>query len=181
MTEIILLAVALSMDAFAVSLTMGVSNPKNIQKLALTAGVYFGVFQGIMPLFGYLGGVAIFGWVGNFAHWIAFVLLLIIGLKMIYEAVTSRHEEDQTSKTYPHYAFLVLAIATSIDALAAGFSLPLMSVNGLYACLIIAITTFLFSYAGVTMGRQTAHWLGNKAEIFGGLVLIALGFKILLV
>lgn len=181
MTEIILLAVALSMDAFAVSLTMGVSNPKKIQKLALMAGVYFGVFQGIMPLFGYLGGVAIFGWLGNFAHWIAFALLLIIGLKMIYEAVTPSQEEEQISKSYSHYAFLVLAIATSIDALAAGFSLPLMSVNGLYACLIIAITTFLFSYAGVTMGRRTAHWLGNKAEIFGGIVLIALGFKILLV
>ena len=180
MIEVILLAIALSMDAFAVSLTLGVRNPKEIQKLAWLAGLYFGLFQGIMPLFGYLGGVAVFGWLGDFSHWIAFVLLIIIGLKMIYEAITSKAEENTPSLGYSHYALLLLAIATSIDALAAGFSLTLMNVNGIYACILIGIITFLFSYVGVRMGRQTSHWLGNKAELFGGVVLVLLGFKILL-
>lgn len=180
MIEIIFLAIALSMDAFAVSLTIGVSNPKKIQKMALLAGLYFGIAQGLMPLFGYLGGVAILGWLGEYTHWIAFILLLIIGIKMVYEALTSPPEKGVTSKKYSHHAFLMLAIATSIDALAAGFSLTLMSINGIYACIIIAIITFLFSYAGVLMGRSTSAWLGNKAEIFGGVVLIFLGFKVLI-
>jgi putative Mn2+ efflux pump MntP len=180
MIEIIFLAIALSMDAFAVSLTIGVNNPKQLQKMALLAGLYFGIAQGLMPLFGYLGGVAIFGWLGEYTHWIAFILLLIIGLKMIYEALTSLPEKGVTSKKYSHHALLMLAIATSIDALAAGFSLTLMSINGIYACIIIAIITFLFSYAGVLMGRSSSVWLGNKAEIFGGVVLILLGFKVLI-
>lgn len=180
MIEIIFLAVALSMDAFAVSLTIGVSNPKQIQKMALLAGLYFGIAQGLMPLFGYLGGVAIFGWLGEYTQWIAFILLLIIGIKMVYEALTSSPEKGVTSKKYSHHALLMLAIATSIDALAAGFTLTLMSINGIYACIIIAIITFLFSYAGVLMGRSSSVWLGNKAEIFGGVVLIFLGFKVLI-
>jgi putative Mn2+ efflux pump MntP len=181
MLEITILAVALSMDAFAVSLTMGISNPKKIQKLAILAGLYFGLFQGLMPLFGYLGGIALFGWLGGFAHWIAFILLVIIGLKMIHEAVTAQPDRSATSKIYSHYSLLLLAIATSIDALAAGFSLTLMSINGIYACIVIAIITFLFSYIGVLMGRSSSAWLGNKAEIVGGLVLIFLGIKILIV
>ncbi len=180
MIEIIFLAIALSMDAFAVSLTIGVSNPKQIQKMALLAGLYFGISQGLMPLFGYIGGVAIFGWLGEYTKWIAFILLLIIGLKMVYEALTSLPEKGEISKKYSHHALLMLAIATSIDALAAGFTLTLMSINGIYACIIIAIITFLFSYAGVLMGRSTSVWLGNKAEIFGGVVLIFLGFKVLI-
>lgn len=181
MIEATVLAIALSMDAFAVSLTMGARNPKNIHKLALLAGLYFGLFQGIMPLFGYVGGIAVFGWLGNFTHWIAFVLLIIVGVKMIYEAITHKSEKDTPSATYSHYALLLLAIATSIDALAAGFSLPLMDVNGIYACILIGLITFVFSYAGVRMGRKTSHLLGNKAEILGGIVLVILGFKILLV
>lgn len=180
MIEITFLAIALSMDAFAVSLTIGVSNTKKVQKMALLAGLYFGVAQGLMPLFGYLGGVAIFSWLGEYTQWIAFILLVIIGLKMVYEALTSQPEKNAASKTYSHTTLLVLAIATSIDALAAGFSLTLMSISGIYACIIIAIITFLFSYVGVLMGRSSSVWLGNKAEIFGGAVLIFLGFKVLM-
>lgn len=180
MIEILLLAVALSMDAFAVSLTIGARHPSHNAKMAMLAGVYFGVFQGLMPLIGYLGGIAIFGWLGDYTRWIAFLLLMIIGIKMIYEAVTSHADQNNTPQQYSHYALLVLAIATSIDALAAGFTLPLMDVNGIYACVTIAIITFLFSYAGVKMGQRTARWLGYKAEIFGGVVLILLGINILL-
>jgi len=113
MFEITILAIALSMDAFAVSLTMGVSNPKRIQKLALLAGLYFGLFQGLIPLFGYLGDVALFGWIGDFAHWIAFLLLVIIGLKMIFEAVTSQREKVQHLKHILtiHYYCLQLPLA----------------------------------------------------------------------
>jgi putative Mn2+ efflux pump MntP len=180
MIEVLLLAIALSMDAFAVSLTIGARQPSHNAKMAILAGVYFGVFQGLMPLIGYLGGIAIFGWLGDYTRWVAFLLLMIIGIKMIYEAAASHAKQNPESRKYSHYALLLLAIATSIDALAAGFTLPLMSVNGIYACAIIAIITFLFSYAGVRMGQRTAHWLGYKAEVFGGVVLILLGLNILL-
>ncbi|MFT4654520.1 MAG: putative Mn2+ efflux pump MntP [Patiriisocius sp.] len=181
MIEIIILAIALSMDAFAVSLTMGVRNTKRIQKLALLAGLYFGFFQGLMPLFGYLGGVAIVGWLGNFTHLIAFILLITIGLKMIYEAAITKPEENPQPHTYSHYALLLLAIATSIDAFAAGFSLTLMSINGIYACILIGLITFIFSYVGIRIGRRVSYLLGNKAEILGGVVLVILGFKVLLI
>lgn len=181
MIEVILLAIALSMDAFAVSLTLGVRTIKKNQKLALLAGLYFGLAQGLMPLFGYLGGVTVVGWLGEFTHWIAFILLVIIGLKMIYEATTAKPEENPQAHTYSHYALFLLAIATSIDALAAGFSLTLMSVNGIYACILIGLTTFIFSYVGVRIGSQASYLLGNKAEIFGGVVLVILGIKVLLI
>lgn len=180
MIDVIFLAIALSMDAFAVSLTLGTRNAHHVNKVALLAALYFGVFQAVMPLLGYLGGVAMFAWFGNFAHWIAFILLVMIGLKMMYEAIKPQSEVAVAPPTYSHYALLILAIATSIDALAAGFTLTLLSVNGVYACILIGLITFMFSYIGVHIGRRTSHWLGNKAEFFGGIVLVLLGCKILI-
>ncbi len=181
MIEVLLLAIALSMDAFAVSLTLGARHPQNIAKMAILAGLYFGAFQGLMPLIGYFGGVAMLAWLGDFTHWIAFLLLVIIGVKMIYEATKINFEDSPPLPNYSHYALLLLAIATSIDALAAGFSLTLMSINGITACVLIGIVTFLFSYVGVRIGKRTSHFLGNKAEIFGGVVLVLLGIKVLVI
>ncbi|GAB54967.1 hypothetical protein GPUN_0832 [Glaciecola punicea ACAM 611] len=180
MIDVITLAVALSMDAFAVSLTIGVRDITRVRKLAWLAALYFGAFQGIMPLFTYFGGIAILAWLGSFAQWIAFILLVIIGLKMIYEAIFFADKNSSTSRTYSHYALLLLAVATSIDALAAGFTLTVMSANGVYACLLLGITAFIFSYVGVHLGQRTSNWLGNKAELFGGIVLVLLGCKVLL-
>lgn len=176
MIEVIILAVALSMDAFAVSIGLGAK--KNTPGLALKAGFFFGIFQALMPFIGYLGGKGVLGWIDAYAHWIAFGLLALIGAKMIYEGVSEGIEEGISDVT--NKMMLVLAIATSIDAMAAGFSLTLLDANPYVACLIIGATTFAFSWAGVLIGRKSGTWLESKAEIFGGIVLILIGFKILL-
>jgi putative Mn2+ efflux pump MntP len=179
MVEVFLLAVALSMDAFAVSIGLGSKHKKNPVSLALMSGFYFGVFQALMPLIGYLGGKGVLGWVEAYAPWIAFCLLSLIGGKMIYESFSEGIEEDISSIT--HRVMLILAIATSIDAMAAGFALTLLDVRPFFACLIIGVTTYIFSYAGVFIGAKSGTWLESKAELSGGVVLILIGLKILLV
>ncbi len=176
MFEVIVLAVALSMDAFAVSIGLG--SKGSARGLGLKAGIYFGVFQALMPFIGYLGGRGVLSWVDAYAHWIAFGLLALIGAKMIYEGLQEGIEED--IKAITHKVMLILAIATSIDAMAAGFSLTLLDVNVYLACLIIGVTTFAFSWAGVLIGKNSGTWLESRAEIFGGTVLILMGIKILI-
>ena len=178
MLEVLILAMALSMDALAVSVGLGSKNTKNTNMLALFASIYFGFFQAIMPLIGYLGGKGVFGWVESYAHWIAFFLLFLIGGKMIYESMTEGIEEDIAQIT--HKVMLILAIATSIDAMAAGFTLTLLEINPYIACGIIGVTTFLFSWMGVLVGAKSGVWLESKAELLGGVILISIGFRILL-
>ncbi|MBI5890784.1 MAG: manganese efflux pump [Nitrosomonadales bacterium] len=175
MFEVIVLAIALSMDAFAVSIGLG--SKGNTKGLGLKAGLYFGAFQALMPFIGYLGGRGVLGWVDAYAHWIAFGLLALIGAKMIYEGLSEGIEESIATLT--HKMMLLLAIATSIDAMAAGFSLTLLDINAWLACLIIGVTTFAFSWVGVLIGEKSGTWLENKAEIFGGVVLILIGVKML--
>lgn len=177
MIEVTFLAIALSMDAFAVSIGLGSKGTKDTHSLALMCGLYFGVFQGIMPLIGYAGGLGIFGWVESYAPWIAFSLLLLIGLKMIYEGLSEGIEEDIAQIT--HKVMIMLAIATSIDAMAAGFTLTLLSSNPFLACIAIGATTFGFSWAGTYIGAKTGTWLESKAEILGGAVLVLIGIKML--
>jgi putative Mn2+ efflux pump MntP len=176
--EVLILAVALSMDAFAVSIGLGSKQGMKTSSLALMAAVYFGVFQALMPLIGFLGGKGVLGWVESYAHWIAFLLLLLIGGKMIYEAISEGIEEDVAQIT--HKVMLILAIATSIDAMAAGFTLTLLKVNPLFACGIIGVATFIFSWVGVFIGAKSGTWLESKAELLGGIALILIGFKMLL-
>jgi putative Mn2+ efflux pump MntP len=176
--EVIVLALALSMDAFAVSIGLGAKNTCRVPTLALKSAVYFGVFQALMPMIGYLGGKGVIGWVESYAPWIAFLLLMLIGGKMIYESMSEGIEEDIAAIT--HRVMLLLAIATSIDAMAAGFSLTLLGVNPLIACAIIGFVTFIFSGAGVYVGSRSGTWLEGKAEQFGGIVLMLIGIKILL-
>lgn len=176
MIEILILAIALSMDAFAVAIGLGAK--KNIPGLALKAGLFFGIFQAFMPFIGYLGGKGVLGWIEAYAHWVAFGLLVFIGAKMIYEGLQEGIEEDITVVT--NKMMLILAISTSIDAMAAGFSLTLLDVNPYIACLVIGVTTFVFSWIGVFIGKNSGTWLESKAEIFGGTVLILMGCKTLL-
>jgi manganese efflux pump family protein len=177
MLEVIVLAVALSMDAFAVSIGLG--SKGNTRGLGLKAGLFFGIFQALMPFIGYLGGKGVLGWVDAYAHWIAFGLLALVGAKMIYEGLHEGIEEDIAAIT--NKVMLLLAIATSIDALAAGFSLTLLNINAYLACLIIGVMTFAFSWVGVEIGKRSGTWLESKAEIFGGVVLILIGIKLLFV
>lgn len=178
MVEVLFLAVALSMDAFAVSIGLGTKNNNQSKSLALMAGAYFGLFQAVMPMIGYLAGKSVLGWIDAFAPWIAFFLLVLVGGKMIYESFIDGVEEDLAKVT--HRIMLLLAIATSIDAMAAGFALNLLDVTPIAACLIIGVTTLVFSMIGVFVGSKSGSWLESKAEMFGGVVLILIGFKIML-
>lgn len=178
MTDVLLLAVALSMDAFAVSIGLG-SKHKNARiSLGALSALYFGLFQGVMPLIGYLGGKGVLSWIEAYAPWVAFALLLLIGGKMLYESFAEGIEEDIVQIT--HRIMLILAIATSVDAMAAGFTLTLLPVNPFVACFIIGATTFIFSWLGVFIGAKSGTWLESKAEFLGGIVLILIGIKILL-
>lgn len=148
MTEVIILAIALSMDAFAVSIGLGATKQHSkVAPLGLIVALYFGLFQGVMPIIGYLGGKGILSWAESYTPWIAFVLLLLIGAKMIFDSFSEGIEEDISKIT--HRILLTLAIATSIDAMAAGFSLTLMRITPLIACFTIGIITFIFSWLGV--------------------------------
>jgi manganese efflux pump family protein len=178
MFEVIILALALSMDAFAVSIGLGSKQKKSLAALAWMSGLYFGVFQALMPLLGYLGGKGVLGWIEAYAPWIAFGLLVLIGAKMIYESFAEGVEEEIAIIT--HKVMLMLAIATSIDAMAAGFTLTLLNINPFMACGIIGLTTFVFSWAGVYIGSRSGTWLESKAELLGGVVLILIGLKIIL-
>lgn len=177
MFDVVVLAIALSMDALAVSIGLGSKQVYRTRKLAVMAGVYFGVFQGIMPLIGYMGGKGVLGWMEGYAQWVAFILLILIGLKMIYEALSEGIEEDIARVT--HKVMLLLAIATSIDAMAAGFTLTLLDVNALLSCFIIGLVTFFFSFLGVYVGEKSGAKFESKAALFGGVVLILIGIKIL--
>lgn len=179
MIEVVTLAVALSMDAFAISIGLGSKQRNKTLSIALLSGLYFGFFQALMPIIGYLGGKGVMGWVESYARYIAFVLLLAVGGKMIYESYSEGIEEDIAIIT--HRVLLMLAIATSIDALAAGFTLTLLEVNPLLACIAIGLTTFFFSFAGVYVGTKSGTLLESKAEFLGGVILILMSFKILLV
>ncbi|MBN2803385.1 MAG: manganese efflux pump [Deltaproteobacteria bacterium] len=178
MIDVIIMAVALSMDAFAVSIGLGAKHAHKNVSLALMSGLYFGLFQGIMPLIGFMCGKSILPWVYVYAPWVAFFLLLLIGGKMIYESLFGGIEENIAKIT--HKAMLFLAVATSIDAMAAGFTLSLISVNIIISSIIIGTTTFFFSLAGVFIGSKSGTWLEGKAELFGGVILILVGVKILL-
>lgn len=177
--SIILTSVGLAMDAFAVSLTIGMSC-ENCRTMAnsLKAGCYFGFFQGIMPLIGYLVSIKFADIAGGWDGVISFVILAFIGGKMIYDAVNSKDEGNV--KCYTNGAFLSLAVATSIDALAVGVSFAVMAVNILLAVCCIAIITGILSFIGVKLGKFIAHYIGNKAEILGGIILIGIGLKIML-
>jgi len=177
MLEVIFLAVALSMDAFAVAIGLGAKRKNDASKLALMSAIYFGVFQALMPLMGYLVGKSLLGWVASYAPWVAFFLLALIGTKMIYESFSDGIEEDL--KNITHSVMFMLAIATSIDAMAAGFALNLIEVNVFLSCFIIGAITFLFSYCGVLIGAKSGTKLESKAELFGGVVLILIGLKMI--
>lgn len=178
MFEIVILAIALSMDAFAVSISLGSKHLTPINSLAFKSGIYFGVSQGLMPFIGYWGGKGLLGWAEEYARWLAFTILLLIGGKMIYESFSKDLGQEVLATT--HKVMFALAIATSIDAMAAGFALPLLDFNPFLACVIIGFTTFLFSWVGVIIGSNSDKWLGSKAELLGGIMLILIGLRILL-
>ncbi len=174
--EIIILAMALAADAFAVSVCKGLAQKDVEPKHMLICGAYFGGFQALMPLVGYYLGTAFYKFISAIDHWIAFALLAIIGIIMI---VSSREEKKESASFRPS-SMLPLAVATSIDALAVGISLSLVQANIWVSVAIIGVVTFLISAAGVRIGSIFGTKFKSKAEIAGGILLIGLGVKILL-
>ncbi len=175
--ELFTIAVGLSMDAFAVSICKGLSVKKVMPKHCLTAGLYFGAFQAIMPLIGYLLGARFSHLIVSIDHWIAFVLLLFIGSHMIKE---SREEAEKVSDDFSPKAMLPMAIATSIDALAVGVTLAFLQVDIVSSVIFIGVTTFIFGGLGVYIGNVVGSKFRSVAELFGGIVLIGIGTKILI-
>ena len=178
MLEVIILAIALSMDAFAVSIGLGVKAKKDIKTLAIKTSLFFGMFQALMPLVGYLGGLGLKEYISGYDTLIAFVLLLIIGLKMMYESMQENTEDE--IKIITNKLLLTLAVATSIDAMAAGFTLDLFDLNPFISLVLIGVVTFGFSVFGVYVGSKGGQKYESKAELLGGVVLVLIGFKILL-
>jgi putative Mn2+ efflux pump MntP len=175
--EIFLIGVGLSMDAFAVSICKGLSVRKLKLKNALTCGIYFGGFQALMPFVGYILGVQFADKIESIDHWIAFVLLVLIGLNMIHEAFEN---EEDGNDDFSFKAMIPLAIATSIDALAVGVTFAFLSVNIIKAIVIIGCTTLIISMIGVKIGHIFGLKYKKNAEIVGGVILVLMGIKILL-
>lgn len=177
--EILLLAIGVSMDAFAVSIGKGLSAQRASLREALTVGLWFGGFQALMPVIGYYLGISFAELVTKVDHWIAFGLLLLIGGNMIREALQPE-DEKPADTSFGFRTMLVLAIATSIDALALGISFAFLGTNLWSAILVIGLTTFGFSAVGLLIGKKVGTRFHAGAEILGGVILILIGVKILI-
>ena len=175
--SIFFIAVALAMDAFAVSVTNGLAMCTLRIRSALLIALFFGAFQAIMPLLGWLAGFKFKEIIISVDHWVAFALLIFIGGKMIYEASVLEKKKMQVA-AIP--TLFILAIATSIDAFAVGITFVFLNVNILLPVIIIGIVTFIISYIGVWIGCNFGKNLSGKAEVIGGIILIIIGLKILI-
>jgi putative Mn2+ efflux pump MntP len=175
---IALIAIGLSMDAFAVSVSEGFALKRYRVRNALKLAVSFGVFQAVMPIAGWLAGAGFRRYVASLDHWVAFALLFAVGAKMIYESRVEREIEAKADSISIRTLF-ALAIATSIDAFAVGITFSFLDVSIVWPVVIIGFVTFVNSLIGYSLGGRLGAIFGSKVEIAGGLVLIAIGFKIL--
>jgi putative Mn2+ efflux pump MntP len=176
---IILLAVALAMDAFAVSIASGIAIKDLRIKHSFIIASWFGIFQAVMPLLGWLGGIKLQRFISEIDHWIVFGMLLFIGCKMIYEAFKIESVENRSDPMNIAVLFS-LSIATSIDAFAAGVSFALLKIGVVTPVIIIGVITFIMSFTGVWIGDRGTHFFEKKMEVAAGVVLIAIGFKVLI-
>jgi manganese efflux pump family protein len=179
LVTIFLLAVALGVDAFSVAIGIGAANVKKSWPPVLRLASAFGVFQFAMPIIGWLAGLTIVNIIAGYDHWVAFALLAYVGCKLIWEAL-SKDEEKETNDQTKGLPLLLLSIATSIDALAVGFSFSVLKEQILFPAVIIGIVCFLLTAVGMIFGKALARIFGKKVGIFGGIVLIAIGVKILI-
>ncbi len=167
------------MDAFAVSIANGIAMKTLRVRHALLIASFFGGFQAVMPVIGWLAGISLKEILSSIDHWIAFGLLSAVGIKMIYESFKIK-EAEEVAQNLTIYLLLMLSIATSIDALAVGLSFAFLDISIFAPVLIIGIVTFVLSYLGVVIGNRFGHLFESKIEIVGGVVLIGIGLKILL-
>lgn len=177
--SIFLIAVSLAMDAFAVALTLGLKLKKPSIQSALTVGSMFGLFQFMMPVIGFFAASFFKDYIHSYSKIISFILLLLIGLNMLKEAFSKEDHIDEKEFKFSFKYLTVLAIATSIDAMSVGITFALLDVSILFASTVIGIVAFVISIVGVYLGSMLGTKLQSKAEILGGVVLIAIGIKIL--
>ena len=176
--EILLISIGLAMDAFAVSVCKGLAMKKMSWKKAIIIGLYFGIFQAVMPVIGYFLGTTFERFITNVDHWVAFILLVGIGINMVKEAFDK--ESENRNDNVDMKTMLVLSIATSIDALAIGITFACLKIQIVMPVITIGLITFIISVIGVKIGNRFGDKYGKKAEIMGGVILILLGIKILL-
>jgi len=178
LVEILILSVGLAMDAFAVAIACGFIMKRPKISHAFKIALFFGVFQSAMPLLGWALARSFRELAQGFDHWIAFALLFFIGGKMIFEGFKPKDEQLEINPLQIS-TLLILSVATSIDALAAGISFSFLRITMLLPVIVIGLVTFAFSFAGVKIGSKIGHYLEHKVKILGGLVLIGLGVKVL--
>ncbi|MCI1208252.1 MAG: manganese efflux pump MntP family protein [Treponema sp.] len=178
--ELFLIAIGLSMDAFAVSVCKGLCMPKIRKSETFLIGLFFGGFQALMPFAGWILGTQFARYITGIDHWIVFILLAVIGGKMIWEALIAADEQSCPVKGVALGELFLLALATSIDAFAVGITFSFLQIDIIPAIVIIGCTTFLLSIAGVFFGHIFGTRYEKKAEIAGGIILILIGLKILL-
>ncbi|MEK6681726.1 MAG: manganese efflux pump MntP family protein [Nitrospirota bacterium] len=176
---ILFIALGLAMDAFAVSIASGIAMKSLRISRALTIAFFFGSFQAIMPVIGWLAGLSLRDLISSIDHWIAFGLLTAVGGKMIYEAFKIEETEKEV-ETFSLYILLILSVATSIDALAVGLSFAILDLSIATPVLITGTVTLVLSFIGVVVGVKFGHLFESKIEILGGIILIGIGAKILL-
>ena len=176
--SILLISVSLSMDSFAVAIANGVTQCKVSISKSFQIALFFTVFQAMFPFLGWFAGRSVENLIKETDHWVAFILLLIIGVKMIYDGI--RHTDATEPNELKLKIIIAQSIATSIDAFAIGISLAILKEAILIPIIAIGVTTFLFSFLGVQLGRIIGNKIGKSIEIFGGIVLIVIGTKILL-
>lgn len=177
MLEAILLGVALAMDSLAVSIVNGIKYKNYTKKNMFLASLSFGVFQGLMPLLGYLVFTPFIKYVEKVDHWIVLILLSYIGIGMIKDSFEKEEEIKEKSEDFTLKVLLIESIATAIDALSVGIALPDLSINPYLSCLIICLCTFAICIIGHMLGKKIAMLLKNKALLLGGVILIAIGVK----
>jgi len=176
-TSIFLIALALSMDAFSVAMAIGAAGRGHASGAVIRLATAFGIFQFVMPILGWLLGKTVVSYISDYDHWIAFGLLLIVGLRMIKEYF-DKDEKERTKDPTKGWSLLILSIATSIDALAVGVSFAFFDVNIYYASAIIGVVCFIITALGMIFGKALSRILGKKAVLLGGIVLIGIGIKI---
>ena len=185
LTTILLTAFALSMDAFAVSITKGITLNKINKQIAFKIAFFFGLFQGMMPFLGWFLGIRFESYIKSIDHWVAFFLLSFIGIKMILDAkevdndVLNTNEKYNSLYSINNKELIILSIATSIDALAVGISFAFLNIDIVPICLSIGIITFLVCFIGVIIGKKIGAMFKNYAQIIGGIILILIGLNIL--
>jgi putative Mn2+ efflux pump MntP len=178
MLSIILIAIGLSMDSFAVSVTNGLTIRDLNVKRVLLISFSLAIFQAVMPLIGWFAGIGIEQYITEFDHWIAFVLLSFIGIKMIYEGLQKNGKEKDSELKI--LTLIGQSFATSIDAFAVGISFAFLNISIITPVFIIGFITFIFSLIGLQLGKYFGKKIGKSVEVFGGIVLLGIGFKILI-